>query len=282
MSEFLLSVLRMSTPLIFASIGGLLSERSGVVNIALEGFMLVGALVAAIFALTFQNPWLAWIMAFIVGFLFASIYSFFTIELKSNQIVTGTAINLLVIGTAPFVTKILYNSTGSTPAIPLEHRFTYEPIVIALFLVLIVGFWFFKTKSGLWLQFAGEHPEALATSGVNPKKIRWLAVLFSGGIAAWGGASLSIFLASAYSPLMSGGRGFMALAALIFGKWKPYHTLAACLFFGLTDAIQIRLQGASDGLPVPVQFVQIIPYLITIIALAGFIGASKPPKSLGK
>lgn len=282
MIDFLLSVLRMSTPLIFAALGGLLSERSGVVNIALEGFMLVGALVGAIAALTFHDPWLAWIMAFIIGFLFSSIYAFFTIELKSDQIVTGTAINLLVIGTAPFVTKILYNSTGSTPALPLEERFTFEPMIMALFLVLIIGVWFYKTKSGLWLQFAGEHPEALATSGVSPKKVRWWAVMSSGGVAALGGASLSIFLASAYSPLMSGGRGFMALAALIFGKWKPFHTLAACLFFGLTEAIQIRLQGASEGLPIPVQFVQIIPYIITIIALAGFIGVSKPPKALGK
>ncbi|MGZ3817216.1 MAG: ABC transporter permease subunit, partial [Bdellovibrio sp.] len=138
-------------------------------------------------------------------------------------------------------------------------------------------------RSGLWLLFAGEHPEALVSSGINIRKVRWIAVTLSGVFAAWGGASLSLFLSSSYSPLMTGGRGFMALAALIFGKWKPIPTLGACFLFAFADALQIRLQGIKFwNVEVPVQFIQILPYFVTIIALAGFIGKSRAPKALGK
>lgn len=283
MDEILLACLRMSTPLIFAAMGGLLSEKSGVINIALEGFMLVGAFSAAVSSYYLHSAWMGWMIAFILGCTWAATYALFVIRFKADQIITGTALNLLAIGVAPFITKILFNSTGSTPALELGSRFSFEPLLFAFLLVMAIAFWLGRMRSGLWLQFAGEHPEALATSGVSPRKIRWLAVVLSGGFAAWGGASLSLFLASAYSPLMTGGRGFMALAALIFGKWKPLPTLAACLFFGLTDAIQIRLQGVPiGGVEIPVQFIQILPYIVTIIALAGFIGTSRPPKALGR
>jgi ABC-type uncharacterized transport system permease subunit len=290
MSESLLLVLsmlfaglRMATPMIFASMGGLVSERSGVVNIALEGFMLTGAFAAAVVAYYTHSEWLGWALALMAGCLIGAIYAFFVIELKADQIVTGTAINILTIGVMPFLTKILFNSTGSSPSLPLEDRFSFEPVVIAFVLVAGLTYWFYQTHSGLWLQFAGEHPEALASAGVSVRKVRWMSVIASGALAALGGASLSTFLASSYSPLMTGGRGFMALAALIFGRWKPLPTLAACLFFGITDALQIRLQGVHIGdFEVPVQFIQILPYVVTIIALAGFFGKSEAPKSLGK
>lgn len=277
------ATLRLATPLIFAATGGLMSERSGIVNIALEGFMLFGAFAGAVAGHYFASAWLGWGAALIAGLLVGALYALFVIELKADQIVTGMAFNLLAMGVIPFLTKILYNSTGTTPALLVEDRFTFEPLLMAFVLVGLVAFWLYKSRSGLWLLFAGEHPEALLASGVSVRKVRWAAVCFSGIFAAWGGASLSLFLSSAYSPMMTSGRGYMALAALIFGKWKPLPALAACLLFAFADAVQIRLQGMRFGeTEIPVQFVQILPYLVTIIALAGFIGKSRAPKALGR
>ncbi|KYG69312.1 sugar ABC transporter permease [Bdellovibrio bacteriovorus] len=277
------ATLRLATPLIFATTGGLMSERSGIVNIALEGFMLFGAFAGAVAGQYFASAWLGWGAALIAGLIVGALYALFVIELKADQIVTGMAFNLLAMGVIPFLTKILYNSTGTTPALLVEDRFTFEPLLMAFVLVGLVAFWLYKSRSGLWLLFAGEHPEALLASGVSVRKVRWTAVCFSGMFAAWGGASLSLFLSSAYSPMMTSGRGYMALAALIFGKWKPLPALAACLLFAFADAVQIRLQGVRFGeSEIPVQFVQILPYLVTIIALAGFIGKSRAPKALGR
>lgn len=277
------STIRLATPLIFASMGGLLSERSGIVNIALEGFILTGAFAGAVVAHSFSSSWLGWIAALICGLLVGAIFAFFVIELKADQIVTGTAMNLLAMGVIPFLSKIFFGSTGSTPSLPVDFRFSYEPLVMAFLLAAILYGVIKHLRAGLWVTFAGEHPEALLASGVSVRKVRWVSVMLSGGFAAWGGATLSLFLASSYSPMMSGGRGFMALAALIFGKWKPLPTFFACLFFGLADALQIRLQGVQlAGVEIPVQFIQIFPYVVTIITLAGFIGVSRSPKALGQ
>lgn len=281
--SLLFAGLRMATPMIFASMGGLMSERSGVVNIALEGFMLTGAFAAAVVACYTHSAWMGWGFAIVAGCLIGALYAFFVIELKADQIVTGTALNILTVGVMPFLTKILFSSTGATPSLALTDRFSFEPVAMAFILVGTLTYWFYQTHSGLWLQFAGEHPEALSSAGVSVRKVRWFSVIASGAFAAMGGASLSTFLASSYTPMMTGGRGYMALAALIFGRWKPLPTLAACLFFGITDALQIRLQGVHlGGGEVPVQFIQILPYIVTIIALAGFFGKSQAPKALGK
>jgi len=282
-AALLMATLRLATPLVFASMGGMMSERSGVVNVALESFMLIGAFVGAVAAHFAAHAWMGWFAALLAGLMIGALYALFVIELHADQIITGMAFNLLVMGVIPFLTKIIFNSTGSTPALPIEIRFSFEPLLMAFALVILLTWWLHKTRSGLWLLFAGEHPEALMASGVSPRKVRWAAVTLSGGFAAWGGASLSLFLASSYSPLMTGGRGFMALAALIFGKWKPLPAFFACLLFAFADAVQIRLQGVQiNGIEIPVQFVQILPYIVTIVALAGFIGASRPPKALGK
>lgn len=282
MTALTLATLRLATPLIFASMGGLVSERSGVVNVALEGFMLMGAFTGAVVGHFYASAWLGLTAAMMAGLCIGALYAFLVIEQKADQIVTGMALNLLVMGLIPFVTKILFNSTGSTPALAVEDRFTFEPLILALALPLALHFWMFQTRSGLWVLFAGEKPEALEAAGVSTRKVRWCAVTLSGLFAAVGGASLSLFLASSYSPLMTGGRGFMALAALIFGKWKPLPALAACFLFALADAVQIRLQGVQlGGVEIPVQFIQILPYIVTIIALAGFIGKSRAPKALG-
>lgn len=281
--DLLWSTLRLAGPLIFAAMGGLLSERSGVVNIALEGFMLFGAFAGAVVAHFTGDPLLGWIAGFGAGALFSAAYAWSTVDQRADQIVAGTAFNLFAIGFIPFLGKVMFNSTGSTPSLPLEARWSWQPLVWAAFTVAAVALFLRRTRAGLWLLFAGEHPKALLSSGVSVRGVRWGAVMIGGGLAGWGGATLSLSLASSYSPMMTAGRGFIALAALISGKWRPLPTLVACLFFAAADAMQIRLQGVElFGMKVPVQFIQILPYIVTLIVLAGFIGSSRAPKALGK
>lgn len=277
---FLLGTLRSATPLIFASLGGLMSERSGVIQIALEGFMLVGALAGAIIAFETHNAWLGLAASCVASILLAWVYAFFVIQLRADQIITGTAINIFAIGIAPLITKVIFSSTGSTPNLDVAARFQVAPLWIALFCVIFVQYWFFKTRSGLIVRFAGEDPQVLTTSGISVTRVRWYALTACGFFCGLGGASLSLFLASSYSPIMTSGRGFVALAALIFGKWKPLPAVLACLLFAAVDALQIRLQGVFPL--IPVQFIQILPYVVTVIALAGFFGESPAPKAIGK
>jgi len=283
LAQLLASTLRLSTPLIFAALGGMLSERAGVINIALEGLMLAGAFGAAVGTLAMHSPWLGFGCGLISGAGLAALYGLCVIPLRANQIVAGMAINMLALGLTPFGCKILYDVTGSTPAIPLAERFQSAPLYLAWLLVGASWLVMKHTRAGLRLGFAGEHPEALDAAGIRVNAVRWLAVLTSGALAGLGGASLSIFLSSSFSRSMTAGRGFMALAALIFGKWKPVPTALACLLFGLADAAQIRLQGVVlwGSHPVPVQFIQILPYVVTILVLAGFVGRARPPKALG-
>lgn len=282
--DTLMSALRLATPLAFAAMGGLLSERAGVINIALEGLMIVGAFSAAVLAHATGSPWLGFWSGAIAGVLLAALYAFAALECEANQIVAGTGINMLAMGIPPFVAKILYDVTGSTPALALNERFHVAPMVVAVSAVVLVVVWLKTSRSGLWVAFAGEHPEALKAAGISVRGVRWAAVLMSGFLAGLGGASLSVFLSSSYSRNMTAGRGFIALAALILGKWRPLPAALACLFFGLTDAAQIRLQGLElPGLGVvPVQFIQILPYVVTLIVLAGFVGAARAPKALGE
>jgi simple sugar transport system permease protein len=283
MNPLLSSMLRVSTPLIFAALGGMLSERSGVINIALEGMMLVGAFGAAVGTYMSHSPWLGSVFGMGSGVVMAAVYGVFVIRLRANQIVAGTAINMLALGLTPFFCKLLYDVTGSTPAIPINERFQSAPLYLCWVCVALCWLLFKYTPAGLWLGFAGEHPEALDAAGIRVNLVRWAAVLASGALAGMGGVSLSIFLSSSFSRNMTAGRGFMALAALIFGRWKPLPAALACLLFGFTEAVQIRLQGVSvwGGKPIPVQFIQILPYLVTILVLAGFVGQSKAPKALG-
>jgi simple sugar transport system permease protein len=283
LTQLLASTVRVSTPLIFAALGGMLSERAGVINIALEGMMLVGAFGAAVGTLATHSPWLGSLCGMAAGLSLAALYAFCVIRLRANQIVAGMAINMLALGLTPFLCKILYDVTGSTPAIPLEQRFRSAPLYLSWLLVGVCWFVLKHTRAGLWLGFAGEHPQALDAAGIRVSRVRWMAVLASGALAGMGGASLSIFLSSSFARNMTAGRGFMALAALIFGKWKPVPTALACLLFGLAEAAAIRLQGVVlwGTEPVPVQFIQILPYAVTVLVLAGFVGRARPPKALG-
>lgn len=278
-----LSTVRVATPLVFAALGGLLSERSGVVNIALEGLMLVGAIFAAVGAQLFDSPWVGLAFAIAASILLAAMYALSVIQLKADQIVAGTAINFLALGLTPFICKVLYGVSGSTPQLPLTARFQWAPLFLALVSVVLVAWALARTPFGLWIRFAGDSPEGLETAGVKVRKIRWAAVLLSGLFSGLAGASLSIYLASSFSRNMTAGRGFMALAALIFGKWRPLPAAAACLLFALADSLQIRLQGVTilGSEPIPVQFIQILPYLLTVGVLAGLVGRSRAPQSLG-
>lgn len=277
------STLRVSTPLIFAAMGGLFCERSGVINIALEGMMLMGAFAGAVAAFSFHSAWLGLACAAVAGVVFAAIYALCVIQLRADQIVAGMAMNLLALGLTPFLCKVLYDVTGSTPQIPLEHRFQIAPVFLALALVAACHFWFRFSRAGLRLSFAGEHPGALAAAGIRVNTIRWLAVLCGGALAGAGGATLSVYLSSSFSREMTAGRGFIALAALITGKWRPMPAAVACLVFGFAEAAQIRLQGLHlwGNFEIPVQFIQTLPYVVTVLVLAGALGRSKPPAALG-
>jgi ABC-type uncharacterized transport system permease subunit len=280
--QLLFSTLRVSTPLIFASLGGLLSERAGVINIALEGMMLVGAFGAAVGTLYTHSPWIGSLVGIGSGVILAVIYALCVIRWRANQIVAGMAVNMLALGITPFLCKILFDVTGSTPAIPLAERFQTAPIYLAWLIVLGCYVFMKYTAAGLWFSFAGEKPEALHAAGISVNRVRWAAVLLSGALAGMGGASLSVCLSSSFSRNMAAGRGFIALAALIFGKWRPGPAALACLLFGFTEAVQIRLQGvALWGTPVPVQLIQVLPYVVTILVLAGFVGRSRAPSALG-
>jgi simple sugar transport system permease protein len=282
--ELLMSTSRLATPLVFAALGGLMSERAGVINIALEGLMIVGAFAAAVAASTSGSPWVGFFSGALAASVAAAVYAFAALECRANQIVAGTGINMLAMGIPPFVSKILYDVTGSTPALELSQRFSFEPMVLVVIALAGVMFWLYRTRSGLWVSFAGEHPEALQAAGLSVRSVRWAAVLASGFFAGMGGACLSVFLSSSYSRNMSAGRGFIALAALILGKWRPLPAALACVLFGFTDAVQIRLQGLElPGIgAVPVQFIQVLPYLVTLVVLAGFVGEARAPKAIGE
>lgn len=281
--QLLASTLRVSTPLIFAALGGMCSERAGVINIALEGMMLVGAFGAAVGTLAAHSPWLGLACGMTAGLMLAALYGFCVIRLRANQIVAGTAINMLALGLTPFLCKTLYDVTGSTPAIPLAERFRSAPLYLCWLTVGVAWFVVKHTRAGLWMGFAGEQPAALDAAGIRVNRVRWAAVLASGALAGAGGASLSIFLSSSFARNMTAGRGFMALAALIFGKWRPVPAALACLLFGFAEAVQIRLQGVVlwGTTPLPVQFIQVLPYAVTVLVLAGFVGRARPPKALG-
>lgn len=278
----LLSSIRLATPLILAALGGLYSERSGVINIALEGLMLAGAFAAASVTYYLQNPWAGLLAGICAGVLIASIHAIACIRFKADQVVTGTGINILMFGLPPFISGALFLSTGSTPQIPVNKLIPWTPVVIAFLLVFVTWYVLYRTPFGLRLRAVGENPEAADAAGVSVTKIRYIGVLLSGALAGIGGAYLSIGQSSLFTRNMASGRGFIALAALIFGKWRPVQTMLACLLFGFTDAIAIQLQGVRyGGEEIPNQFIQIIPYLLTIIVLAGFIGTSRAPRALG-
>ncbi len=286
------STMRLATPLVLAALGGMFSERSGVINIALEGKMLAGAFTAAAvtyaadakFGMGNASPWVGLLAAIAAGLFIAAIYAVTCIRFKADQVVSGAAINILMFGIPGFLSGAFFLSSGSTPQLPKEHLIPWTPIFIAFALVPISWYVMYRTPFGLRLRAVGEKPEAADAAGVSVKRMRYSGVLIAGALAGIGGAYLSIGQSSLFTRNMTSGRGFIALAALIFGKWKPFQTMLACLLFGFTEAVSYQMQGAvklPSGEDIPVQFVQMVPYVLTIIVLAGFIGSSRPPHALG-
>lgn len=284
------ATIRSATPLIFAALGGLFSERSGVINIALEGLMLAGAFTAAVVTLQTHSPYAGFIAALAAGAVLALIYAIACIRFEADQVVAGMAINFLMIGLPALISGVIYDSTGSTPQIPLEYKMPMLTnslswgSILAFVLVPLCWYVMYKTPFGLRLRSVGENPEAADAAGVNVIKLRYVAVIISGVLAAAGGAYLSTGQSSLFTKQMTAGRGFIALAALILAKWRPVPVLLACLFFGFTEAATITIQGMiklPSGEGIPVQFIEMIPYILTIIVLAGFIGVSRAPKALG-
>jgi simple sugar transport system permease protein len=276
--SLLFSAVRLATPLLLAALGGLYSERSGVINIALEGLMLAGAFTAAVVTHYSDNPWVGLFAAVLAGIGVALIHGVACIRYRADQVVSGTAINILFLGVPALLSGALFESTGATPQIPRGQLLPLAPIVLAFALVPATWWVLNRTPFGLRLRAVGENPEAADTAGVNVSRIRYAGVMLSGALAAIGGAYLSIGQASLFTRNMTAGRGFIALAALIFGKWRPVQTMLACLLFGFAEALSIQMQGVSQ---IPVQFIQLIPYVLTIVVLAGFIGHSRAPRALG-
>jgi simple sugar transport system permease protein len=291
------STIRLSTPLILAALGGLFSERSGVINIALEGMMLAGAFTAATVTVYAQNPWIGLLAAMIAGVMVAALHAVATINYRADQVVSGTAINVLFLGVPALLSGALFDSTGATPQLPRDQTlpdvvifdpqnwpvlasiFNQKPLVYFAFVLAgVTAYVIYRTRFGLRLRAVGENPEAADTAGVSVNRMRYAGVLISGALAALGGAYLSIGQNSLFTRNMTAGRGFIALAALIFGRWDPVGALLACLFFGLAEAVAIRMQGTVN---IPNQFIQMIPYVLTIVVLAGLIRRATPPKALG-
>lgn len=376
------STIRTATPLIFAALGGMFSERSGIINIALEGLMLAGAFTAAVVTFELSQPYMVQNLIHIglseylaklilspsavpfygliagaaAGAFLALIYAVSVIKFEADQVVAGFAINILMIGLPAVISSKLYDSAGSTQQVAIQYllpgfdqfianRYALIGVIavvivctlvaliafykmifqatkgtnkssvdvspitwvsVALIIIFSMSFafssrlsvasvlvfllvplcWYvlYKTPFGLRLRAVGENPEAADAAGVSVYRLRYAGVVLSGILAAAGGAYLSIGQSSLFTRGMTAGRGFIALAALILAKWRPWQAMFACLFFGLTEALSIQVQGAiklPSGEDIPVQFIQMIPYVLTIIVLAGFIGLSRAPKSLG-
>lgn len=303
------STLRISVPLIFCSLAGLFAERSGVTDIGLEGKLLAGAFASATIGVLSGSLILAVLASVFVCICLSAIHAFACIRFAGDQIVSGVAINIIAAGLTVVLATAIFAMGGQTPPVPesvrvsslfpqLVSRFTDIPwfgtvivkgflghnifVYLALLLVPLSKWVLWKTSLGLHLRAVGENPAMVDAAGISVHKIRYLALTINGILCGLGGSYLILAQNPAFIQNMSAGIGFMALAALIFGNWHPYGALFACLLFGFLDAISIRLQGTHiEGIGViPVQFIQALPYILTVILLAGFIGKATPPKSI--
>ena len=295
-SALLASMLRYATPLTFAAIGGMFSERSGVVNIGLEGMMLAGAFFGILGAQKTGSWGLGLLSAMAAGGVLAFIHAFFSIHLRADQIVSGTAINFLALGVTGYFFIDIFGSEGTPsniPSIPNVRLPGIEDVyfvgdvlgnlnlMIWLSFAVLVGSWIlmFKTPIGLRIRSVGEHPRAADTVGISVYATRYAAVTLSGVLAALGGAYLSIGFVHSFNENMTAGRGFIALAALIFGAWRPFGAFAAALLFGFSSALAQRLPEYSESGAV---LFQALPYVLTLIAVAGVIGRAIPPAAIGR
>jgi len=291
----LAATIRNATPLVFAALGGMFSERSGVVNIGLEGLMLISAFAGVVGAFLSGSALMGLLVGLGAGLLFGLIHAVMCITFEADQIISGTAINLLALGGTGFLMVIVFGQGGTSPdvqkfapvAIPLlaqipvigQALFNQSLLVYLMYLLVPVAFFvLFRTPFGLRLRATGEVPEAVDTAGVSVTRMRYFGVALSGLLAALGGVYLSMGILSSFSEGMTNGRGFIALAALIFGRWHPVGAAAAALLFGFAQALTIRVPPEA----IPNEFIQMIPYVLTIVVLAGFGGRAIAPAAVGK
>jgi simple sugar transport system permease protein len=282
--DLLTATLRMATPLILAAMGGLLSERSGVVNIALEGLMLTGAFFAVAGTYWTDSPWLGLLIGVLAAAVGGLIHAFWCVTLRANQIVAGTAINLMAAGMTAFLIQRIWGRAGGSDSVeklPDVFGGVNVLIVTALVLVPLVHYYLFRTRHGLHTMAAGESPQAAESVGIDVTRNRYAAVIASGALAGIGGAFLSIGNLNYFTLDMTTGRGFIALAAVIFGGWTPFGAAGAALLFGAAQAIQIQAQATSN-FPVSSDLLVALPYLLTLIAVTGLVRRrSSGPAGLG-
>ena len=304
------AAIRVSTPLIFCALAGMFSERSGIIDISLEGKMLAAAFVSAAVAAVSGSPWLALLAAVGAGLGMSALHGFACITHRGNHVVSGVAINIMASGLTLVLGHAWFKRGGQTPNLDADARFmplqlpfaegigqvpligtVYRELLsghnglvyVALGLVPLAAWLLFRTRFGLRVRAVGENPLAVDTAGLSVAWLRYRAVLIGGVLTGFAGTYLAIAQNAGFVREMTAGQGYIALAALIFGKWRPWPALGACLMFGLLDAVAIRLQGVELPLvgEVPVQLIQALPYVLTVVLLAGFIGKAIPPKAIG-
>ncbi len=295
--EVLSSSLRLSVPLVFAALAGVLSERSGVFNIALEGKILAGAFGAAVGAFFMDDPYSGLVVGMLFGMMAGSILAVLGVTFGVNQIVTGIAINIFVLGITAFLSRIVFGAQANTLKLPGFKAFeipwlssipiigpvlfSQDLLVYVMFAsVALVFLFLYRTTWGLAVRAVGENPAAVDSAGLSVPALRYGCVMAAGAIAALGGCYLVLSQVFLFSEHMSAGKGFIALAAVILGRWSPVGALLACLLFGFFDALQLRLQFNYPD--VPHQFFLMLPYLISILALVGLVGKPRPPASVGR
>jgi simple sugar transport system permease protein len=286
--NFLAQTLRIAIPFLFAASGGVISERAGLIALGLEGYMLTGAFCGAVAAYYSGNPWIGLLGAAAGGIVLALLYAVTAIRFRADQVVVGIAVNLLAIGVTRFFLRLFFHSSSNSPRTPgfggeqsgtgIVALVTNPMIWLAAGAILLVAWLLYRTPFGLRVRAVGEHPAAAVSVGVPVNRIRYLSAALSGGLAALGGAYLALDQHQ-FSAEMTAGRGFIAIAATIFGRWDPLRAALACLLFAAAETLQIQLQGMQA---IPSQFVEMIPFALTIIALAGVVGRAVPPAALGK
>lgn len=305
------ATLMYTPPLLFAALGSCFSEKCGVVNIGIEGMITVGAFAGAAIGYFTGNPWLAFVLAGVAGALFALLHAFAAVTCRADQTISGTAINFLATGISVYVCRLFFN--GNTETNPVTNKLprifnglfiwcqnnlpegirglfaqngfldnvfnTYASTYIAFLLVIVVWFVFYKTRFGMRLRAVGEHPRAADTLGVNVIAIRYICVTLSGFLAGLGGASITLATISAFRPSIVIGQGFIAIAAVIFGKFKPQGALVGCILFGFCNGLRVVVGSNSF---IPVNIISMIPYVATILALILFVGGAHVPAASGK
>jgi simple sugar transport system permease protein len=282
--SFLTQMIRIAVPYLFAASGGVIAERSGIISLSLEGYMLTGAFSATLGAHYSGSAWIGVLAGIFGGLVFGLLHAIASIRYKADQVVTGIAINLLAIGVTRFFLKLAFASSSNSPRVEgfggnqALHGFDNPLLWLGLLTAPALAFLVYRTPFGLRVRAVGEHPAAAESLGVKASRIQYVAVAVSGILAALGGVFLALDQHQ-FTDQMTAGRGFIAVAAVIFGRWDPVRAALACLFFAFAETMQIQLQGNQV---IPSQFIEMIPYLLTIIALAGVVGRAVPPAALGK